>query len=317
MAISASRFYGVSVAKIRKALARFQGIARRQEVRGEARGVKVIDDFGHHPTAIRETLRALRHRYPGCRLWAVFEPRSNTTRRAVFQQELPDALKLADGVFISQIARLEQIPEAERLNPEAVVAAIAASGRPAFYEPDVAHIVERLVPLLKAQDVVAIFSNGGFDGIHGKLLERLREAAPVAAVYDRRTKRWRQGAQSKIAPARESFRSGADLFCHGKRIEPPFDSCGPRDSSRFPGIRQARRGSRCVCRRVCFDAGSHSSFCRSGSGYDTDDMGKIVEEFFVENVAKSECPRAALAERFLRSCAAQRRFLQSEMGVRS
>jgi UDP-N-acetylmuramate: L-alanyl-gamma-D-glutamyl-meso-diaminopimelate ligase len=174
MAISASRFYGVSVAKIRKALARFQGIARRQEVRGEARGVKVIDDFGHHPTAIRETLRALRHRYPGCRLWAIFEPRSNTTRRAVFQQELPDALKLADGVFISQVARLEQIPEAERLNPEAVVKAIAESGRPAFYEPDVAHIIERLVPLLKAPDVVAIFSNGGFDGIHGKLLERLQ-----------------------------------------------------------------------------------------------------------------------------------------------
>jgi UDP-N-acetylmuramate: L-alanyl-gamma-D-glutamyl-meso-diaminopimelate ligase len=173
MAISASRFYGISLEKIRKALARFQGIARRQEVRGEAGGVKVIDDFGHHPTAIRETLRALRHRYPGCRLWAVFEPRSNTTRRAVFQQELPDALKLADGVFLSQVARLEQIPEADRLDPAAVVAAIAESGRPAFYEPDVAHIVDRLVPLLKARDVVAIFSNGGFDGIHGKLLERL------------------------------------------------------------------------------------------------------------------------------------------------
>jgi len=174
MAISAARFYGVSLEKIRKALARFQGIARRQEVRGEVSGVKVIDDFGHHPTAIRETLRALRHRYPGCRLWAIFEPRSNTTRRAVFQQELPDALKLADGVFISQVARLEQIPEVDRLDPEAVVEAIAESGRPAFYEPDVAHIVDRLVPLLKAQDVVVIFSNGGFDGIHGKLLERLK-----------------------------------------------------------------------------------------------------------------------------------------------
>ncbi|MEY2488943.1 MAG: UDP-N-acetylmuramate: L-alanyl-gamma-D-glutamyl-meso-diaminopimelate ligase [Verrucomicrobiota bacterium] len=179
MAISASRFYGISPEKIRKALARFEGIARRQEVRGEARGVKVIDDFGHHPTAIRETLRALRHRYPGCRLWAVFEPRSNTTRRAVFQQELPDALKLADGVFISQIARLEQIPEADRLNPVAVVEAIAESGRPAFYEPDVAHILDRLVPLLKAPDVVVIFSNGGFEGIHGRLLERLRAEAAL------------------------------------------------------------------------------------------------------------------------------------------
>jgi UDP-N-acetylmuramate: L-alanyl-gamma-D-glutamyl-meso-diaminopimelate ligase len=176
MAISASRFYGVEVAKIQKALTEFQGIARRLEVRGEARGVKVIDDFGHHPTAIRETLRALRHGYPGCRLWAVFEPRSNTTRRAVFQQELPDALKLADGIFISQVARLDQLPEADRLNPEAVVAAISESGRPAFYEPDVAHILERLVPLLKAQDVVVIFSNGGFDGIHGKLLAKLQEA---------------------------------------------------------------------------------------------------------------------------------------------
>ena len=174
MAISAARFYGVSLDDIRKALASFQGIARRQEVRGEERGVKVIDDFGHHPTAIRETLRALRNRYPGSALWAVFEPRSNTTRRAVFQKELPEALKLADGVFISQIARLEQLPEGDRLNPAAVVESIAASGRPAFYEPDVAHILDRLVPMLKAQDVVVVFSNGGFDGIHGKLLEKLK-----------------------------------------------------------------------------------------------------------------------------------------------
>jgi UDP-N-acetylmuramate: L-alanyl-gamma-D-glutamyl-meso-diaminopimelate ligase len=177
MAVSASRFYGVPVKKIQKALADFLGIARRQEVRGEAHGVTVVDDFGHHPTAIGQTLTALRHRYPGHRLWAVFEPRSNTTRRAVFQQELPDALKLADGVFISQVARLEQIPAHDRLNPEAVVATIAAAGRPAFYELDAAHIIDRLVPLLKERDVVVIFSNGGFDGIHGKLLERLRRSS--------------------------------------------------------------------------------------------------------------------------------------------
>src|SRR5947209_7527111 len=174
MAISAARFYGVSLEKIRKALKSFKGIARRQEVRGEVRGIKVIDDFAHHPTAIRETLRALRHRYPGARIWAVFEPRSNTTRRSVFQQELPDALNLADGVFISQIARLEQIPEKERLDPQAVMKSISASGRPAFYEPDAAHIIEKLVPLLKEKDVVAIFSNGGFDGIHQKLLDALK-----------------------------------------------------------------------------------------------------------------------------------------------
>ncbi len=174
MAVSAARFYGATPTKIREALASFTGIARRQEVRGEARGVKVIDDFGHHPTAIAQTLTALRHRYRDHRLWAVFEPRSNTTRRAVFQQQLPDALKLADGVLISQVARLEQIPEEDRLNPEAVIESIAAAGKPAFYEPDADHIVERIVPLLRPDDVVAVFSNGGFDGIHEKILARLR-----------------------------------------------------------------------------------------------------------------------------------------------
>ncbi|PYL55649.1 MAG: UDP-N-acetylmuramate:L-alanyl-gamma-D-glutamyl-meso-diaminopimelate ligase, partial [Verrucomicrobia bacterium] len=106
MAASAGRFYDVPRTKIRIALKSFSGIARRQEVRGEAGGVKVIDDFGHHPTAIRQTLEALRQRYQGQRLWAIFEPRSNTTRRAIFQHELPEALKVADGVFIAQIARL-------------------------------------------------------------------------------------------------------------------------------------------------------------------------------------------------------------------
>ncbi|MFL6584325.1 MAG: UDP-N-acetylmuramate:L-alanyl-gamma-D-glutamyl-meso-diaminopimelate ligase [Chthoniobacterales bacterium] len=174
MAVSAAKFYGVPKAEIQKALSSFKGIARRQEVRGEVRGVKVIDDFGHHPTAIAQTLQGLRQRYPGERIWAVFEPRSNTTRRAVFQQQLPDALKLADGVFISQVARLEQIPANERLNPEAVVKSIADSGRPAFYEADADHIIDRLVPMLKQNEVVAIFSNGGFDRIHEKLLARLK-----------------------------------------------------------------------------------------------------------------------------------------------
>ena len=174
MAVSAARFYGATTEKIQEALTTFEGIARRQEVRGKERGVTVIDDFGHHPTAIAQTLTGLRHRYAGQRLWAVFEPRSNTTRRAVFQQQLPDALKLADGVFIAQVAGLEQIAESERLKPEAVMEAIAASGRPAFYEKDAAHIVDRLVPLLRAEDVVVVFSNGGFDGIHEKILSRLK-----------------------------------------------------------------------------------------------------------------------------------------------
>ncbi len=174
MAAVAARFYDIPKAKIDSAFKSFDGIARRQEVRGEARGVKVIDDFGHHPTAIAQTLEALRHRFRGNRFWAVFEPRSNTTRRAVFQQQLPDALKLADGVFISQVAKLEQIPEEERLDAERVVAAIAKAGRPAFYEQNADAIVDRIVPMLRPNDVVAVFSNGGFDNIHEKLLARLR-----------------------------------------------------------------------------------------------------------------------------------------------
>src|SRR5215469_17530041 len=175
MAAIAARFYDVPKAKIDSAFKSFAGIARRQELRGEARGVKIIDDFGHHPTAIAYTLGALRHRYPGNRLWAIFEPRSNTTRRAVFQQQLPEALKVADGVFISQVARLEQIPEDQRLKPEQVVAEIANAGRPAFYEQNANAIVDRIIPMLRPNDVVVVFSNGGFDNIHEKLLARLRE----------------------------------------------------------------------------------------------------------------------------------------------
>jgi UDP-N-acetylmuramate: L-alanyl-gamma-D-glutamyl-meso-diaminopimelate ligase len=174
MAATAARFYDVPTAKIAAAFNSFFGIARRQELRGEAGGVKVIDDFGHHPTAIAQTLQALRHRFHGQRLWAVFEPRSNTTRRAVFQQQLPEALKLADGIFISQVAGLNQIPEDQRLKPEKVVAAIAKTGRPAFYEENANAIVNRIIPLLTPKDVVVVFSNGGFDNIHEKLLMRLK-----------------------------------------------------------------------------------------------------------------------------------------------
>jgi UDP-N-acetylmuramate: L-alanyl-gamma-D-glutamyl-meso-diaminopimelate ligase len=175
MAAMAARFYDVPKTKIDSAFKSFTGIARRLELRGEARGVKVIDDFGHHPTAIAQTLQALRNRYRRHRLWAVFEPRSNTTRRAVFQQQLPEAFQFADGVFIAQVARLEQIPKDERLKPERVVTAIAKTGRPAFYERNADAIVDRIVPMLRPKDVVVVFSNGGFDNIHEKLLARLRE----------------------------------------------------------------------------------------------------------------------------------------------
>ena len=173
MAASAAHYYGISPAEIRKALASFLGIKRRQEVRGTVRGITIIDDFGHHPTAIRETLAGFRAKYGKARIWAIFEPRSNTTRRAVFQNQLPAAFEEADGVFIAGVARLDQLPENKRLNPEKVVADIAASGKPAFYVPTADEIISRLSPLASAGDIVAVFSNGGFDGIHQKLLDRL------------------------------------------------------------------------------------------------------------------------------------------------
>ncbi|MDD5350302.1 MAG: UDP-N-acetylmuramate:L-alanyl-gamma-D-glutamyl-meso-diaminopimelate ligase [Chthoniobacteraceae bacterium] len=173
MAITAARFYGIPLPVIQKAVASFEGVLRRQEIRGEVRGIKIIDDFGHHPTAIRQTLAGLRHQYPGARLWAIFEPRSNTTRRAVFQHQLPGAFAGADGVVFSKVARLEQIPEGERLKPEQVIADIAATGKPAFYEPGADQIIARLRPLVQSGDIIAVFSNGGFDGIHARLLKEL------------------------------------------------------------------------------------------------------------------------------------------------
>lgn len=173
MAASAAIHYGIPSHDIAAALASFKGIRRRQEIRGTVRGITIIDDFGHHPTAIRETLAALRKKFGPAKLWALFEPRSNTTRRAVFQHELPAAFSIADGVMISRVARLELLAPEDRLDPERVVADIASSGKPAFYEDTADDIVDRLKPLAKEGDVVIVFSNGGFDGIHQKLLDRL------------------------------------------------------------------------------------------------------------------------------------------------
>jgi UDP-N-acetylmuramate: L-alanyl-gamma-D-glutamyl-meso-diaminopimelate ligase len=173
MAASAAHFYGVPMTAIQHALATFEGVKRRQEIRGVVRGVTIIDDFGHHPTAIRQTLAGLRARYQTSKIWALFEPRSNTTRRKVFQHELPAAFADADGVFISKVARLEQIPVEDRLNPEQVVADIAATGKPAHYSPGADEIVATLKPLVADGDIVVVFSNGGFEGIHDKLLKGL------------------------------------------------------------------------------------------------------------------------------------------------
>jgi UDP-N-acetylmuramate: L-alanyl-gamma-D-glutamyl-meso-diaminopimelate ligase len=165
---------GLTREQIQHGFDTFTGVKRRMEVRGEAGGVTVIDDFAHHPTALVETIKGLRQRYPGRRLWALFEPRSNTTRRAVFQRELTDALALADGVFVARVDRLNELPAGERLEPEKLVADLRSRGLPATYGAGADEIVAALVPQLRTGDVVAVFSNGGFGGIHDKLLNRLR-----------------------------------------------------------------------------------------------------------------------------------------------
>ena len=171
--IGAAKHCGLSNKQIQGAFDTFTGIKRRLEIKGIAGGITVIDDFGHHPTAIRETLGALRHKYAREKIWAVFEPRSNTTRRNVFQDELAKAFADADAVVIAQVARLETLAPAERLDPEKLMQQISAAGKPAAYLPDVDSIVNHLGQHAQGGDVVVVFSNGGFGGIHGKLLQRL------------------------------------------------------------------------------------------------------------------------------------------------
>ena len=160
---------GVPVAAIVEALATFRSVKRRLEVRAEVNGVTIIDDFAHHPTAIRETLRALRTAYPGRRLWAVLEPRSNTLRRNVFEHELVESLALADRSVLAEIFKSEAIPAGERLHPENVVAALRARGLESAVYADADAIVAAIAPELRKGDVVAILSNGGFGGIYEKL----------------------------------------------------------------------------------------------------------------------------------------------------
>ncbi len=159
----------VPVEAIVEALATFKSVKRRLEVCAVVEGITIIDDFAHHPTAVRETLRALRESYPGRRLWAVLEPRSNTLRRNVFEADLVESLALADGVILADVFRSEKIPVSERLVPEHVVARLNAREVPAIFYADADAIVDALVPQLRSGDVVAILSNGGFGNIYQKL----------------------------------------------------------------------------------------------------------------------------------------------------
>ncbi len=168
---------GVSKDATKAALKTFKSVKRRLEVKAQVDGITIIDDFAHHPTAIAGTLKALRARYPKARLWAILEPRSNTLRRRILQNDLARSLAQADEVIVAGVFRSETVPENERLELPALAAEIEQNGRRARLLADADAIVEAIAPELRSGDVVAILSNGGFGGIYEKLPARLRESA--------------------------------------------------------------------------------------------------------------------------------------------
>jgi len=168
---------GVSKEAIADALKTFKSVKRRLEVKAQVNGITIIDDFAHHPTAIAGTLKALRARYSGARLWAILEPRSNTLRRRVLQSNLAHSLAGADEVIVANVFRSDAVPENERLELPALAAEIQQNGRPIRLLADADAIVQTIAPELRSGDVVAILSNGGFGGIYEKLPARLRELA--------------------------------------------------------------------------------------------------------------------------------------------
>jgi len=183
--IAAAHRLGVSLPMMERASQRFLGVKRRQEFRGIASGVTVIDDFAHHPTAVRETLTALKGRYGPGRLICAFEPRSATSRRKVFQQDFADALAIADEVALAPVFAPEKVAESERLDMEQIARDLRNGDTPARVWPTVdatvAHLVERVVP----GDTVVVMSSGDYGGLHDKLLEKLGDPVRPAIVEDK------------------------------------------------------------------------------------------------------------------------------------
>ncbi len=171
---AAARALGLSAEEIKQGFAAFKGVKRRQELRGVERGVAVIDDFAHHPTAVRETIAAVAAQYPGQRLIAVFEPRSNTAMRKIHEEEYAHAFTGAAEAILSQPTAIAKVPEHERVDARKLAADISRAGTPCrwFETPDA--IVEALAKECRAGDVVLAMSNGAFGGIHQKLLQALK-----------------------------------------------------------------------------------------------------------------------------------------------
>ena len=183
---------GVDPAKLSSGLPHFAGVKRRQELVADVKGVAVIDDFAHHPTAVAKTIASMRERFPGRRLWAIFEPRSNTSRRNFFQKEFADALVGADRVVLASPFNAEAIAKEERFDSSEVADSAMRRGTDAHHIPDTEHIVEFVIRSVAAGDVILVMSNGGFDGLTAKLssaLERRRIYAPKDEVPPSRVPR--------------------------------------------------------------------------------------------------------------------------------
>jgi UDP-N-acetylmuramate: L-alanyl-gamma-D-glutamyl-meso-diaminopimelate ligase len=180
-AVALAHGRGIAREAIERALATFQGVRRRMEVKGEAGGILVVEDFAHHPTAIRLTLEAARTRWPGRKIWAAVEPRSNTMRRKVFQDALPEALSLADAVLFGPVNRAQLLSEDDRLSPEAIAESLRARGRTARAFASAGEIAEELAANANPGDMVLVMSNGSFDGLTAKLLEKLSARAGARA----------------------------------------------------------------------------------------------------------------------------------------
>jgi len=164
---------GIGAEEIAKALATFRSVKRRMDVKGEIGGVLVVDDFAHHPTAVKATIEAARERWPGRRLWAILEPRSNSMRRKVFQDALPKALALGDRVVLGGVFRAQRLGDENRLDPESVAASVRALGKDARVFPSSEAIADHVGREAKPGDLLLIMSNGSFDGLCDKLLKKL------------------------------------------------------------------------------------------------------------------------------------------------
>ncbi len=183
-AIAIAHSRGVPIKDIQRGLASFAGVRRRQELRGIAGGVTVLDDYAHHPTAVRETLKALRRRFPKRRLIAVYEPRSATSRRKTFQQEFVDAFSHADEVIVGRLFDPGKIPPEDRFDPEKLALDLHRSGTKGSYAADVGAIVKQLAESAAPGDVVCVLSSGSFDGLHDKLLDEIGDAMKPARRGD-------------------------------------------------------------------------------------------------------------------------------------